>query len=67
MSYNANDHLVRFHGSRVFVNDDALSLARQRRQANRDRLKKGLDAAKEPQALEHVAQGSYAMCTMVHG
>lgn len=65
MSYNANDHLVRFHGSRVFVNDDALSLARQRRQANRDRLKKGLDAAKEPQALEHVAQGSYAMCTMV--
>lgn len=65
MSYNANDHLVRFHGSRVLVNDDALSLARQRRQANRDRLKKGLDAAKEPQALEHVAQGSYAMCTMV--
>lgn len=47
------------------MNDDALSLARQRRQANRDRLKKGLDAAKEPQALEHVAQGSYAMCTMV--
>ena len=65
MSYNANDHLVRFHGARVFVNDDALSLARQRRQANRDRLKRGLDAAKEPQALEHVAQGSYAMSTMV--
>jgi hypothetical protein len=65
MSYNANDHLVRFHGARVFVNEDALSLARQRRQANRDRLKKGLDSAKEPQALEHVAQGSYAMSTMV--
>lgn len=65
MAYNANDHLVRFHGARVFVNDESLSLARQRRQANRDRLKKGLEAAKEPQALEHVAQGSYAMSTMV--
>lgn len=65
MSYNANDHLVQFHGARIFVNDDALSLARQRREANRDRLKRGLEAAKEPQALEHVAQGSYAMSTMV--
>jgi len=65
MAYNANDHLVRFHGARVFVNDESLSLARQRRQANRDRLKKGLEAAKEPEAIEYVAQGSYAMSTMV--
>lgn len=65
MSYNANEHLVRFHEARVFVNNDSLALARQRRQANRDRLKKGLEAAKEPQALQHVAQGSYAMSTMV--
>lgn len=65
MSYNANDHLVKFHGARVFVNDEALTLARNRRQANRDRLKKGLANSKEPQPLEHVAQGSYAMSTMV--
>lgn len=65
MSYNANKHLVNFHDARVFVNDASLSLARQRRQANRDRLKRGLEAAKEPAALEHVPQGSYAMSTMV--
>lgn len=65
MSYNANEHIVKFHGARLFLDSDSLSLARQRRQANRDRLKKGLDTAKEPLPLEHVAQGSYAMSTMV--
>ncbi|MDT7839081.1 cyclic GMP-AMP synthase DncV-like nucleotidyltransferase [Aquabacterium sp. OR-4] len=65
MSYNANDHLVKFHAARVFVDNESLSLARQRRQANRERLKKGLDSAKEPSPIEHVAQGSYAMSTMV--
>lgn len=65
MSYNANAHLVNLHDARVFVNDESLSLARQRRQANRDRLKRGLEASKAPAALEHVPQGSYAMNTMV--
>lgn len=65
MSYNANNHLVKYHDARVFVNNETLELARQRRQANRDRLARGLVAAKEPAALDHVAQGSYAMSTMV--
>lgn len=65
MSYNANDHLTKYHDARIFVREDTLSLARQRRQANRDRLKKGLDITKDPQPLEHVPQGSYAMSTMI--
>lgn len=65
MTYDANTHLTRFHDTRVFVDYAAQSTARQRRQANRDRLSRGLTAAKEPQPLEYVPQGSYAMSTMV--
>lgn len=38
---------------------------RDRRNANRDRLKKGLNDAKKPTPREFVSQGSYAMKTMV--
>lgn len=65
MSYDANKHLTNFHDERVFVDNDDLTLARQRRQANRDRLKKGLEVDGEPQPTEFVPQGSYAMSTMV--
>lgn len=65
MSYNANKHLLSFHDVRVVVDEATLSVARNRRTANRDRLEKGLDAAEEPQPIEHVPQGSYAMRTMV--
>jgi hypothetical protein len=65
MSYNASKHLVGYHDARVFVNGETLELARQRRQANRDRLRKGLESAMEPAVSEHVAQGSYAMSTMI--
>lgn len=65
MSYNANKHLLSFHDERVVVDDDTLSVARNRRTANRERLQKGLAAAKEPQPIQHVPQGSYAMRTMV--
>lgn len=65
MSYDANKHLMNFHDDKVFVSDDMLSTARSRRDANRGRLKSGLEADKEPKPTEFVQQGSYAMSTMV--
>lgn len=65
MAYDANKHLTALHDDRVFVNDDKLSVARQRRLANRDRLKKGLKDQGKPLPIEFVPQGSYAMSTMV--
>ena len=38
---------------------------RKRRNANRDRLKKGLKTNEKPASREFVTQGSYAMKTMV--
>jgi hypothetical protein len=65
VSYNANKHLTNFHDDKVFVADDKLTTARKRRDANRTRLKKGLEADKEPMPKDFVPQGSYAMSTMV--
>lgn len=65
MSYNADKQLNKFHDDKVFVNDSSLDVARQRRQANRDRLDRGLKADDEPSPIEYVPQGSYAMKTMV--
>lgn len=65
MSYDANKQLTDFHNVRVFVDDDSLQLARDRRDANRNRLKRGLSANSEPLPDEFVQQGSYAMRTMV--
>jgi len=65
VSYDANKHLTNFHDDKVFVADDKLTTARNRREANRTRLKKGLEADKEPMPTEFVPQGSYAMSTMV--
>ena len=48
MSYDANPYMKNFHDKRVFVNEESLEVARQRRQANRDRLQRGLTDDKEP-------------------
>lgn len=65
MSYDANKPLTDFHNVRVFVDDDSLQTARDRRDANRKRLKNGLSTNEDPQPDEFVQQGSYAMHTMV--
>lgn len=65
MSYDANKQLTDFHNVCVFVDDDSLQTARDRRDANRKRLKNGLTTNEEPQPDEFVQQGSYAMHTMV--
>ena len=66
MTYDANKHLVSFHDDRVFVTEAEQATYRSRREANRARLKAGLEKDKEPQPSEHVQQGSYAMYTMVN-
>lgn len=65
MSYDANKHVIEFHNERVFVDDSMLSVARNRRDANRNRLTRGLEGDEEPTPTEFVQQGSYAMSTMV--
>lgn len=65
MSYDANKELTKFHDEKVFVDEADLQVPRDRREANRKRLKSGLSANNEPNPIEFVAQGSYAMRTMV--
>lgn len=65
MTYNAHGHLTNYHDECVFVDDSQLTKYVGRREANRDRLEKGLAEAKEPKPSLYVPQGSYAMSTMV--
>jgi hypothetical protein len=65
MAYDANAHLLAFYKDRVRVGQDLLDTALQRRNANRDRLKAGLEKDGDPKPTEFVSQGSYAMETMI--
>lgn len=65
MAYNAHADLTSFHNNCVFVDQTQLTEYARRREANRDRLEKGLTEMKEPLPLECVPQGSYAMSTMI--
>lgn len=52
------------HDDRVTLPQSERTEMRSRRDANRDRLKRGLAAAGKPAPREFVSQGSYAMKTM---
>lgn len=65
MAYNANAHLLAFYKDRVRVSQDVLDLAMNRRNANRDRVRAGLEKDGDPKPSEFVSQGSYAMETMI--
>ena len=54
-----------FHNQGVTLPKTDQDSMRSRRNANRDRLRKGLKKADKPTPIEFVAQGSYAMKTMV--
>ena len=60
--FNCDKNLRKFHNENVSLTNDQRSEMRYRRDANRNRLKNGLDVPIE----EHQSQGSYAMHTMVH-
>lgn len=62
--FNCADDVLARHDEEVTLPQAERTEMRGRRDANRDRLKKGLAAAKKPAPRESVSQGSYAMKTM---
>src|SRR5206468_4342098 len=62
--FNCSDDVIAHHGDEVTLPQVERTAMRDRRDANRDRLKKGLKEANKPAPLEFVSQGSYAMKTM---
>lgn len=54
-----------FHDQKIVLSQSDQTAMRRRRDANRDRLRKGLERNEKPQPVEFVKQGSYAMRTML--
>src|SRR3546814_657975 len=54
-----------FHNQEVTLPAEEQKAMRDRRDANRTRLRNGLEKAKKPAPIEFVKQGSYAMKTMI--
>jgi hypothetical protein len=54
-----------FHDQNIVLPRAEQTAMRRRRDANRDRLRKGLEADDRPLPIEFVKQGSYAMRTML--
>jgi hypothetical protein len=57
--------ILKYHDGEVTLSQKLRSDMRARRDANRYRLKAGLQDAGEPSPIEFIKQGSYAMKTMV--
>lgn len=62
---NCHDDILDFHNKRVNLGSKDRKEMRDRRNSNRDRLKKGLERDDEPSPSTLKSQGSYAMWTMV--
>ena len=63
--FDASKDLIAYHNEKITLGSTEQANMRGRRDANRGRLKKGLEDAKDPLPIEHVSQGSYAMRTMI--
>ena len=62
--FDCSDDVLAYHDDEVTLPQADRSVMRGRRDANRDRLKKGLKDKKKPAPREFVSQGSYAVKTM---
>src|SRR5262245_3978561 len=62
--YDCSDDVLAHHDDEVTLPQSERTAMSDRRNANRDRLKKGLKEARKPAPEEFVSQGSYAMKTM---
>jgi len=62
--HDCADDVVAFHDNEVTLPQAERTKMRGHRDANRDRLKRGLKDGGDPTPLEFVSQGSYAMKTM---
>ncbi len=63
--FNCSKDVRAYHNQDVTLPKVDQDRMRSRRNANRDRLRKGLKRAHKPSPIEFVSQGSYAMKTMV--
>lgn len=63
--FNCHKQLKSFFDASVALTEDMKTGMRARRNANRDRLARGLLKKGNPSSLKSVSQGSYAMHTMV--
>lgn len=63
--FNCATDVLAHHDEAITLPQADRTQMRDRRDANRARLKKGLKDAGKPEPLEHKSQGSYAMRTMV--
>lgn len=63
--FDCSDDILAYHDEKVTLPQAERTDMRNRRNANRDRLKKGLKDKGKPAPLEFKSQGSYAMRTMV--
>ena len=62
---DCSNDIINYHKGRVVLNSDQRKLLRDRRNANRDRLKRGLKAVDKPLPIEFVIQGSYYAKTTI--
>jgi hypothetical protein len=62
---NCSDDVLAFHDDEVTLPQAQRTAMRNRRNANRDRLKDRLKSDGKPMPYEFIKQGSYAMLTMV--
>ncbi|EIG62893.1 cyclic GMP-AMP synthase DncV-like nucleotidyltransferase [Bradyrhizobium sp. WSM1253] len=62
--YDCSDDVLAYHDDEVTLPGAERTAMRKRRDANRERLTKGLSEAKKPAPLQFKSQGSYAMRTM---
>jgi hypothetical protein len=62
--FDCSDDVLAYHDDEVTLPQAERTAMRNRRDANRERLKKGLKEGKKPAPREFASQGSYAMKTM---
>jgi len=62
---NCDDDIREYHGDEVNIDSATRTSMRGNRDANRDRMKRGLEKNGDPTPNENIIQGSYAMRTMV--
>lgn len=63
--FNSSKEVLSYHDNKVRLPETERGEMRDRRNSNRERVKKGLKDNENPTAEEFVSQGSYAMKTMV--
>lgn len=63
--FNCTKEILGYHDDKVTLPQSERTAMRDRRDRNRERIKKGLEANEKPKPLDFCSQGSYAMKTMV--